>query len=125
MKFIMEEGGNTILRYKGLNPRKIRSVIKVSKQWTRNLINNKQIRRIDISRRNGLVDWWEVNKFRERGVCELYIKVYPPIKFHADIFCSHWDMFHTKFKHENKRALRALGRSPEEKVTVEPFTEDH
>ena len=56
MKFIMEEGGNTILRYKGLNPRKIRSVIKVSKQWTRNLINNKQIRRIDISRRNGLVD---------------------------------------------------------------------
>jgi len=25
----------------------------------------------------------------------------------------------------NKRALRALGRSPEEKVTVEPFTEDH
>jgi len=44
-----------------------------------------------------------------KGVCELYIKVYLPIKFH-------WDMFHTKFKYDNKRAQRALGRSPEEKV---------
>jgi len=47
---------------------------------------------------------------------DLYIKVYLPIKLHADIFCSHLDMFHTKFKYENKRAQRALGGSPEEKV---------
>jgi len=41
---------------------------------------NKQIRRIDIPRQTGFVDWW-------KGVCDLYIKVYLPIKFHADIFC--------------------------------------
>ena len=35
-----------------------------------------------------------------KGVCELYIKVYLPNKFHADIFCSHWGMFHTKFNYE-------------------------
>jgi len=28
-----------------------------------------------------------------KGVCELYIKVYQPIKYHADIFWSYWDMF--------------------------------
>ena len=50
------------------------------------------------------------------GVCELYIKVYLPIKFHADIFCSHCDMFQAKCKYENIKAQRALGRSPEETV---------
>jgi len=38
-----------------------------------------------------------------KGVCELYIKVNLPIKFHADIFCSHRDMFHTKFKYEKNK----------------------
>jgi len=41
-----------------------------------------------------------------KGVWELYIKVYLPIQFHADIFCSHWDMFHTNFKYEKiQRAI--------------------
>jgi len=31
------------------------------------------------------------------------IKVYLPIKFHANTFCSHWDMFHTKFKYEKTK----------------------
>jgi len=33
------------------------------------------------------------------------IKVYLPIKFHADIFCSHWDTFHIKFKYEKQKAI--------------------
>ena len=58
------------------------------------MILNKQIRRIDIPAEQVLLidgRWRSLVK----GVCELYIKVYLPIKFHADIFCSHWDMFHT------------------------------
>jgi len=31
------------------------------------------------------------------------IKIYLPIKFHTDIFCSNWDMFHTKFKYKKKQ----------------------
>ena len=36
-----------------------------------------------------------------KDVCKLYNKVYLPIKFQADIFCSHWDMFHTNTKSNN------------------------
>ena len=28
------------------------------------------------------------------------IKVFLPIKFHVNIFCSHWNMFHARFKYE-------------------------
>jgi len=83
--------------------------------------NNKQIHEIDSPCQTGFVDWWEVKKFRERAItlklgsgglwflCSTLspIKVYLPIKFHADIFCSHWDMFHTKFKYE-KTKQRAI-----------------
>ena len=58
--------------------------------WFTILFNlNKQIRRIDLPRRTGFVDWWEVKMNLGKGVCELYIKVNLPVKFHADIFCSH------------------------------------
>ena len=35
------------------------------------------------------------------------IKIHLPIKFHADIFCSNWDMFHTN-KSMNNLSMTAL-----------------
>ena len=43
---------------------------------------------IDIPRKKGFVNGRRNNL--RKGVCELYIKIYLPIKFHADIFCSNW-----------------------------------
>jgi len=124
---------------------------------------NKLIHRIDIPRRTGFVDWWEVKKFQERCMWTVHIwykclsysvlgeitkifwncfklcislfatysrpyfmykkqrtitqklgsgglrflcstlpliKVYLSIKVHVNIFCSHRNMFHTRFKYE-------------------------
>ena len=59
-----------------------------------------------------------------KGVCELYIKVYLPIKFHADILCSHWDMFHTKFKYEKTKGNNSTIRKWRVMVLVQ-YTSTH